>query len=644
MATYTERAWNVSDEAEIARLKQYIADLKAQLAAVRGEDPVEFWWDEMARIQRQIDAILGVQPTELSREDQVQLDALRLQLDGVLEELDAAEAERLAIIEQGGDTTAIDAEIAALEAQKADLESQIEAILAHPGVAGRTPEQNAQLEALQAQLEEAIQRYRLAREPKRNGIPMNDPAAFIEITGDVVWAQTEFTQMAKTGPGSFRITLKGDHPEFRAGEEIHLEVDDLRVFGGWVTGVERGYFFDAAVAPKTVLVGTDYNILFDRLVMRNYGAELTAGEELICGLWSTGTKPMMGAYHNWPTFPEGVLDSEIIGTVMRYYMLPDLPMAFDYTSGVETVDTPAPVAPWALPEAGSALRRLFQSISQITSAVWYIDAYMVLRYHDRSTINAPYPVTDGLGGISSRDMTVTTDISSMTNDVLVWGTLAETVSGEIMVWHEIGDLGYWERYWIGRVERYQRLLSNLYAIAPSRRTTAQKNAITAYTASLADAKANLADVRARAWDPLSGDPRPDDALVASVATWGRWQTGEFREDIHHPEWLRMRSHAILTRFDEPIIRASATIWDPGYQAGMVTRVRSAEHGLDQNLVIRQMGIDFSVAKEPHDGKYYALPRYRLELGLEPEAPWNIYDYLPYPGETTPGLGTDNTGG
>ena len=34
----------------------------------------------------------------------------------------------------------------------------------------------------------------------------------------------------------------------------------------------------------------------------------------------------------------------------------------------------------------------------------------------------------------------------------------------------------------------------------------------------------------------------------------------------------------------------------------------------------------------------------LEMGLEPEAPWNIYDYLPYPGEGTPGLGGDVSGG
>jgi hypothetical protein len=120
--------------------------------------------------------------------------------------------------------------------------------------------------------------------------------------------------------------------------------------------------------------------------------------------------------------------------------------------------------------------------------------------------------------------------------------------------------------------------------------------------------------------------------------------GEFREDIHHTQWLTARAHSILTRYDEPIIRATATIFDPYYQAGQVVNVRSEAHGIDVDLVIRQISTSFAMPKEPHDGKYYAVPQYDLEMGLEPEAPWNIYDYLPYPGESTPGLGGDTTGG
>jgi len=565
--SYTERAFRTTDEAEIKRLREYIAKLKAELARVRGLDPVEFWWDQMGRVQKLIFALLE-------------------NPDGTLKHLTDAQLEQLAKLYEERDGY--------------------------------------------------ILNFRIAREPKRGGKMHTDPTAWENITGDVIWGQTDFTQMARTGPGSFTITLKGSHPEFRAGEEIHLDVDDLRTFGGWVTSVERGYFFPDSTAPKTVLHGVDYNILFDRLAVRNYPWEYASS-------W-TRSRMAMGLYRNWPAFPKGTLDEDMIDTVFSEYLLPDLPIGFDYQGGVEGVGTPAPVSPWVMPTAGSALRVFMQSMTMITSAVWCIDSTMQLQYHDREKVSAPFPLTDGLGGISSRNLKITTDISSMANDVIVWGTLGRTVEGEIMVWHEEGDLEFWIRYWTGRIRTSTIALNKYLAVPASRRTARQKKAIITYRKNIALYNVRRADAIARSWDPLSGLPRPKNAIVNSIDTWGRWQRVEFREDIHQQEWLQVRAHAILTRYDEPIIRASATVWDPGYQAGQVVNVKSSVHGVNTNLVIRQLHITFSVMKEPFEGFFYALPRYDLEMGLEPEAPWNIYDYLPYPGEGTPGLGGDVSGG
>lgn len=587
MATYTERSWFVSDADEIARIEAYIRRLKQQIAALRAQDPVEYWWDVMARIQLKMNPLLAIPKGK------------------------------------------------------------------------RTEAQQADLDAYEDDLLEAMDRFREAREPKRT---------WVDITGDVIWSQTEFTQMARTGPGSFRITLKGAH-DFRAGEEVHFEIDDLRVFGGYVTSVERSYFFEDAISPKTVLHGVDYNILFDRLVPRNYESELTTHGE---------TRVMQGLYRVWPAFNQGTMDSEMIRTIFEKYLQPDLPLGFNYIDGVDGIITPAPVAPWVMPTTGSALRMAMQSISQVTSGVWSIDAHMVLQYHDRETETAPYPITDGVpivplpgnpgssgdpltwtgwsssepagldvplaGGITCRNLKVTTDISSMANDVFVWGTLAKTIEGEVMVWHEIGDGEFWIRFWLGKIATVQKYINNLLAVPAAKRTTKQKRSLALYQARLIEYKRRLENVRASVWDPDSGDPRPADAQIDSIAHWGRWQYGEFREDIHHPEWLQMRGHSILVRFDEPILRASCTIWEPGFQAGMVVRLHSNVHGIDMNLVIREMKISFTVGKEPDGTIYYALPQYDLEMGLEPEAPWQIYDYLPYPGETTPGLRGDNTGG
>jgi len=632
--SYTERAFATTDEAEIKRLREYLAALKAELARVRSLDPVERWWDEIGRIQKKIDALLDYSPTVRPPEQTAQLAVLEAELNNALEQLDYWQHPRRQIDYTPAE---IEGNITYWQAEITRIEGEIDEILALPITSGLTEAQKEELTRLYAERDWSIFQYRLAREPKRDGKMATDPSAWEDITGDVVWNQTDFTQVARTGPGSFTITLKGSHPEFRAGEEIHLEVDGIRSFGGWVARVERGYFFEDFSAPRTVLHGTDYNIMFDRLAVRNYPWEYSASR--------TRSRMMMGTYRNWPDFPQGSIDADMIEVVFQEYLLPDLPLAFDYTGGVDAVSTPAPVAPWAMPTPGSALRLFMQSVSQITSAVWCIDATMQLQYHDREgPPTAPFPLTDGLGGISSRNLKVTTKISNMVNDVLVWGTLAKKIEGEIMVWHEQGDLGFWERYWISKISQTQALLNKLLAISPSKRTAKQKKAITTYRSRITTYKERLADARAREWDPLSGDPRPENAIVNSIDTWGRWQGAEFREDIHHQEWLQIRGHSILTRLDEPIVQASATIWDPGYQAGQVVHLKSSVHGIDANLPIRSVHISFTVAKEPHDGFFYALPRYDLEMGLDPEAPWNIYDYLPYPGEGTPGLGGDTSGG
>lgn len=546
----TERVFNISDADEIARLKELIAEYKRQLAAIRLTDPVEFWWDELGRIQRLMDPILAIEEEE------------------------------------------------------------------------RTVAQDAKLAQMQVQFDAAMTRFRIAREPVRD---------WYDITGDVIWNACEFTQVARTGPGSFLITLKGSHPEYMGGEQIHFSIDDLRVFGGWVTTVERGYFFSDSAQPKTILRGTDFNILFDRLAVRNYPWELAHGSQM-----------MMGPYGRWPDFPKDTLDKDMIDKVFGTYVLPDLPMGFDYQTGVESYLTPAPVSPWAMPTSGSALRVFMQSVSQITTAVWYIDQYMVLRYHDRGKITAPYPLTDGIGGISSRGLTVAGDISNMTNDVLVWGTLAKTVEGKIMAFHEIGDGEWWARYWLHMKNDAQKLLTKLLDLP--KKTASQLRAMDRYRAQVILFNSRLQYVREHVWDPDSGDPRPENAQIDSIGHWGRWQLGEFREDIHHDQWLRIRGHSILVRRDEPVIHATATVWDPGYQAGQIVNVKSSVYGTNVNLVIQSLKISFTVAKEPRGGKWYALPQYDLTMGLDPEAPWNIYDYLPYPGEATPGLGADHAGG
>lgn len=114
------------------------------------------------------------------------------------------------------------------------------------------------------------------------------------------------------------------------------------------------------------------------------------------------------------------------------------------------------------------------------------------------------------------------------------------------------------------------------------------------------------------------------------AEYGFWQWGEWRAEINHANWLSYRAGSIITKYgNAPIKRATCTIFDPGYGAGDVVTFALNAFGTSDILVIRQERITF-VSVFYVGGQVYGLPQYDLTLGLDPEAPWNIYDFLPYP--------------
>ena len=357
-----------------------------------------------------------------------------------------------------------------------------------------------------------------------------------DITGDVIWSQTTFTQNAKTNPGTFTLTLEGEYA-YDGGEVILVNIDDYRAFGGIVLTVERSYPFVAAGGPITILRGADFNVLFDKLIVYN----------------KASADDPQGSYTDWKAFAKGSLDTRIINKVFSSYV--DLPAGFNYTMYVESVGVAAPEKPWVMPTSGSPLRQVMQSISQVTNAVWWIDPYLYLHYGSRTTVTAPFPITDGLGGVSSQNISMSEDISKLVTEAMLWGTLSYTVEGEIMAAHR-----------------------------------------------------------------TSGD----------YASLGPWQYGEFRSDLHHQAFINRRIDSIIERYGQPIKRAKVTIFEPGFQAGQVADVRLTAHGLEAPLVIRELALTFAVSKGLIDGHYYGVPRYDLTIGLDPEEPWDIYDYLPWP--------------
>jgi Concanavalin A-like lectin/glucanases superfamily len=375
-----------------------------------------------------------------------------------------------------------------------------------------------------------------------------------DVTADVVFAQTEFTQQAKTGAGTFTLTLN-DTFDYVGGEEVRVTVDDLVIFGGIVQTVTSGYFFSDFPTGKTVLAGTDYNILFDRIIAYNMPWVQYVFEHI--------TTLPAGEYQHWKPWKKGTSDKALITQFCEQYL--DIPYDVNFTDYVDAITTPNADDQWTI-DSGSFWRQVMAGITQITKGVFWLDPYKNLHYHDRSTITARFPITDGDGGISCRNLTIQSDISQMINESLVWGTMTRNVSGDIYAKHSQDTL--------------------------------------------------------------------------SIAEYGRWQAAEFRSDVHTQSHVNARSAAILERWSEPIIRAQATIWEPGYQAGQVVQVKSAAYGVDATLVIRELRITFPIALGPDGSTYYAVPQYDLVMGLDPEAPWNVYDALPFEGfDTASGVHT-----
>ena len=429
--------------------------------------------------------------------------------------------------------------------------------------------------------------------------------SWTDMTGDVIFEGAEFTQTARVSPGTFTLPLKGAFSQFVGGEDIRVSVDDFVVFGGFVQEVERGYVFeDDLTDPTTTLHGTDYNIVLDSRLVYNENWDIKQGG--------------LGKYKNIKPFAEGTSDQEIIRTLVQKYMTAPWLDDFNFQTYVDAIETPAPFGKWTM-QAGTQIRQVLTEISRITEGVWTVDPYKFLQYHDRGIVNAPYPITDGDGGIACRGLKIRSRVDVMANDVFVWGTEAyvEASDAEIIYRRETADRDWDVDYWSYRVSRTEEQIATLKAIPYSERSKKQKTRLAALRKRLPIEKRKLAAAQAETED-------------GSVEVHGRWQHAEFRQDLLKQWAVDRRALAIMNRYSHPVVTGEATVFDPGFQAGQVVEVVSTKHDVSEELVIRSMTLDFAVMKEPVGDEYFAVPRYKLSFGLDPEDPWDIYQYLPFP--------------
>jgi hypothetical protein len=231
----------------------------------------------------------------------------------------------------------------------------------------------------------------------------------IDITDDVVLEDTEFTSQASgANPGtcSFRVKDKSRSMVFVVGQTLTLDIDDKRMWGGWVQNVSRQFFFPYAGAEWTQprawkIEGVDYNILF----RKRFCSDKADRSNMELKSWPADTDDSIQIHY----LCEHHLDLEGDG--------------IDYTTMIEAVGSPNPDKTGNAYGASWSWEAAMSNISNYPGAIYYIDANKRLVYADVDTVSAWYPLSDtpGAGEIGYREMEIIYNGSNLVNDALVWG-------------------------------------------------------------------------------------------------------------------------------------------------------------------------------------------------------------------------------
>jgi len=254
----------------------------------------------------------------------------------------------------------------------------------------------------------------------------------VDITDDVIFRDAEFNSQVSGSPGACKFRLKDMEYayEFVVGQTITLDVDDQRVWGGWIQSIQRQYFFPYATAPHQrsvrpysdkypcgdpldaqpvivvpralVIEGVDYNILF---------------RKRFC---YSKSKPANPTLKSWPS---GTWDRVMI----EYLCGQNLDLSgdgIDYDTLVETVGQPNPDAKGNPAGGGWSWENAMKAISRYPGAIFYIDPDRKLVYTDVDTPNAEYKLTDtpvALDELGYREMEILYNGANLVNDAMVWG-------------------------------------------------------------------------------------------------------------------------------------------------------------------------------------------------------------------------------
>lgn len=247
------------------------------------------------------------------------------------------------------------------------------------------------------------------------------------ISDHCIFAQCQFEGQMAAIPGSFTVVVRdmGQDQDFTTGKELTLTVDGVQLYGGYVLQVSRSYAFpaddtltdgpEAVESRQWILNGVDYNILFDKRVLRKLSSQTTSINDLV----------------------GPITDGDVIRDYFDNYF--DIPAGFDFSTQV--VDNYTYTDKFTWDTQGTTMRAVMERLALFGSVFW-INAAKQLNYLPYQDTAAPWGFSDAPNGqaigddpvplIGFRDGSYTEDATSVINDALVWGGSEWQANGDVV--------------------------------------------------------------------------------------------------------------------------------------------------------------------------------------------------------------------
>jgi hypothetical protein len=261
-----------------------------------------------------------------------------------------------------------------------------------------------------------------------------DPdGANLDISGDVLFHTARLESQISAQPGLWECVVKDVNRthSFTTGKRVLWKLGGTTFYGGFLTQVESSFAFptddttplSSVKTRQFTLRGADYNLLFDKRVMRRTSNYLSA------------IPPH-----------DRASDSSLITFGTATYI--DVPSWLDYGTHLDTVANVPRTASsqfgWVT--QGSPWRKQMDMIARISGAIYYIKANgnnADLHYHAQETSVAPYELSDAPTGAQKgfRELDALEDATGMVNDALVWGGNDFTVTGSTVVFARAENAG-----------------------------------------------------------------------------------------------------------------------------------------------------------------------------------------------------------